>query len=319
MNLQRRKSSVALLSVVSNATLVLLKAAVGLTIGSVAVLSEAIHSGLDLVAAAIALFAVRTAGKPADAQHPYGHGKIENISGAIEAVLIFVAAGWIVVAAVRKLIHPEPIETLGLGVGVMTVSALANWLVSRRLFRVGIETESIALQADAWHLRTDVYTSIGVLAGLGLIWVGERLVPGVHFHWIDPVAAIVVALLIVRAAWRLTRQALRDLMDESMSGEEQAWLRRTISGFGPEMRGFHRLRTRMAGGTRFIDFHMLVAPEMRVDDSHRLADRVTARIRERFPASLVIVHIEPCEGDCRGDCLEGCTQDAPAREALRRR
>jgi cation diffusion facilitator family transporter len=147
-----------MLSVASNLGLVIFKTAVGLAIGSVAVLSEAIHSGLDLVAAAIAFFAVKKAAKPPDADHPYGHGKVENLSGAIEAGLIFLAAVWIVYEAARKLVRPEPIETLGLGVGVMAASAGINWLVSRRLFRVGEETESVALQADAWHLRTDVYT-----------------------------------------------------------------------------------------------------------------------------------------------------------------
>jgi cation diffusion facilitator family transporter len=315
---QRRKSNVALLSVVSNAMLVTLKLAVGLLIGSVAVLSEAIHSGLDLVASLIAFFAIKQSGKPADADHPYGHGKIENLSGAVEAVLIFVAAAWIVVEAMRKLLHPVPIETLGLGVAVMGVSALANTFVSHRLFKVGHETESVALQADAWHLRTDVYTSLGVFAGLALIAISERLVPGTHFHWIDPIAAILVALLIVRAAWRLTVQSLRDLIDQSMPEAEQDEIRRALTTFRPEMYGFHRLRTRKAGATRFIDFHMLVAPKMHVDASHALADRVTAKILERFPRAHVIVHIEPCEGDCDPTCITGCLRDEAARAAVRR-
>ena len=318
MDIQRRKSNVALLSVVSNAMLVTLKLAVGLLIGSVAVLSEAIHSGLDLVAALIAFFAVRQSAKPADADHPYGHGKIENLSGAVEAVLIFVAAAWIMVEAVRKLLHPAPIETLGLGVGVMAISALANAFVSHRLFKVGRETESVALQADAWHLRTDVYTSLGVFAGLGLIVITERLVPGTHFHWIDPIAAILVALLIVHAAWRLTVQSLRDLIDQSMPETEQDEIRRALATFRPEMYGFHRLRTRKAGATRFIDFHMLVEPKMHVDASHALADRVTAKILECFPRAHVIVHIEPCEGDCDPTCVTGCLRDEAARAAVRR-
>jgi len=319
VDVQRKKSNVALLSVVSNTVLVILKLAVGVLIGSVAVLSEAIHSGLDLVAALIAFFAIKQAGKPADAEHPYGHGKIENLSGVAEAVLIFVAAAWIVVEAVRKLLHPEPIETLGLGVAVMGVSALANTYVSQRLFKVGYETESIALQADAWHLRTDVYTSLGVLVGLVLIALGEWLVPGQHFHWIDPVAAIVVALLIVRAAWRLTLQSLRDLIDRSMPEAEQERIRRVLASFQPEVQGCHRLRTRVAGATRFIDVHMLVEPKMPVDAAHALADRVTAEIRNSIPGAHVIVHIEPCEGNCDSKCVSGCLRDAKAREALRRK
>lgn len=319
MDVQRRKSNVALLSVVSNTVLVILKLAVGIVIGSVAVLSEAIHSGLDLVAALIAFFAVKQAGKPADAEHPFGHGKIENLSGVVEAALIFVAAAWIMVEAVRKLLHPGSIETLGLGVAVMAVSAVANAFVSQRLFKVGCETESVALQADAWHLRTDVYTSLGVFAGLALIVISERLVPGKHFHWIDPIAAILVALFIVRAAWRLTRQSLRDLIDRSMPEREQEQIRRVLTSFQPEIYGFHRLRTRMAGATRFIDFHMLVEPKMHVDASHALADRVTARILESFPRAHVIVHIEPCEGNCDPTCVTGCLRDEEARAAVRRK
>ena len=158
-SIDKRKSSVALLSVASNTILVLLKLTVGIIIGSVSVISEAIHSSVDLLAAMIALFAVRTSGKPADAEHPFGHGKVENMSGTVEALLIFLAAGWIIFEAVKKLKNPEPLEEVGWGVAVMIVASAANILVSRALFKVGKETDSVALQADAWHLRTDVYTS----------------------------------------------------------------------------------------------------------------------------------------------------------------
>jgi cation diffusion facilitator family transporter len=160
---QRAKESAARLSVASNTALVVGKLAVGLVIGSVSVLSEAIHSGMDLVAAGIAFYSVKQASKPADGDHAYGHGKIENVSGLAEALLIFGAAGWIVYEAVHKLVRPEPMDELWLGVAVMGVSSVVNVLVSRRLFRVARETESIALEADAWHLRTDVYTSAGVM------------------------------------------------------------------------------------------------------------------------------------------------------------
>jgi cation diffusion facilitator family transporter len=166
---QRRKTRVAWLSVASNTALVAAKVVVGLAIGSVSVLSEAIHSGMDLLAAAIALFAVRRSGVPADSDHQFGHGKAESISCLAEALLIFGAAGWIVYEAVDKLIHPRQIELASLGVAVMLLSSLVNWFVSASLFRVGRETDSQALLADAWHLRTDVYTSAGVMVGLSLV------------------------------------------------------------------------------------------------------------------------------------------------------
>ncbi|MBC7294455.1 MAG: cation transporter, partial [Thermoleophilia bacterium] len=189
------KSGAAVLSVLSNSLLILLKVAVGLLTGSVAVLSEAIHSAVDLVAALIALFAVRKSGQAADERHPYGHGKFENISGTIEALLIFLAAAWIIYEAVRKLISPRAVDMPVWGVGVMLVSAIVNIVVSGRLLKVGRETESVALQADAWHLRTDVYTSAGVMVGLLAIWLGSVFAPDVDLRWVDPAVAIVVALL----------------------------------------------------------------------------------------------------------------------------
>ena len=177
MDVQKQKTRVALLSVISNTALVLMKLVVGIMINSVSVISEAIHSGMDLVAAIIAWFSVRTSSKPADEDHPFGHGKIENVSGTVEALLIFLAAGWIIYEAIKKFIHPEPIETAFWGVGVMLISAITNIIVSQKLFKVGRETDSVALQADAWHLRTDVYTSLGVMVGLALIWIGQWIFP----------------------------------------------------------------------------------------------------------------------------------------------
>jgi cation diffusion facilitator family transporter len=171
--MHKRKAGVAALSIVSNATLVGLKLLVGLIIGSVSVLSEAIHSAMDLMASVIAFLSVRTSAKPADARHPFGHGKYENLSGALEALLIYIAAIWIIFEAIHKLIAPQPLEKPGFGIVVMLISAVANWLISLRLFKIGKETDSIALQADAWHLRTDVYTSAGVMAGLIIIWAGN--------------------------------------------------------------------------------------------------------------------------------------------------
>ena len=176
--MQQKKVAVARLSVVSNSVLVVGKLLIGAAIGSVSVLSEAIHSGVDLLAAAIALLAVRQSGLPEDEQHPYGHGKVENLSALVEALLIFLAAGWIIVEAIDRLIHPAELESAWLGVAVMGGSSAINWFVSSRLFAVGRETESAALEADGWHLRTDVYTSLGVMGGLGLVWGGRLLLPG---------------------------------------------------------------------------------------------------------------------------------------------
>jgi len=300
------KVRVAWLSVASNTTLTALKLVVGFMIGSVSVMSEAIHSGVDLLAAVIALGAVRVSGRPADEDHPFGHGKFENVSGVVEALLIFVAAGWIVFESVRKLRAPEEIGNPGWGIAVMAVSAAANIVVSQMLFRVGRRTDSMALLADGWHLRTDVYTSAGVMVGLALLRLGGELRPDIDLRWLDPVVALGVAALILRAAWNLTRQSGRDLFDVSLPTEEEAAIREAIGAQMPEVRGFHHLRTRKAGAHRYIEFHMMVDAAMHVSAAHELTDRVGAAIRERLAGAYVAIHIEPCGVNCSPHCQAGC-------------
>ncbi len=307
IDLANKKTSTAALSVLSNSVLIAIKVVIGLLIGSVSVISEAIHSGVDLVAALIALFAVRASGRAADERHPYGHGKYENISGTIEALLIFVAAVWIIYEAVHKLIKPQAVDVPAWGVGVMLVSAIVNTLVSRRLFKVGKATDSVALQADAWHLRTDVFTSLGVMFGLLVLWIVNTISPGVDIGWLDPAVAIVVALMIMKAAWDLTRQSARDLLDVSLPEEDIGWLPDYVVQTWPQVRSFHNLRTRKAGSTRFIDFHVAVDDKMSVGEAHTLGDEIVVAIKERLPETRVQIHIEPCDRSCKDSCASGCS------------
>lgn len=316
MNPNQEKVLAAWISVASNTTLIIAKLVTGFLIQSVSVMSEAIHSGVDLIASFIALVAVRQSGKPADIDHPYGHGKSENISGALEAGLIFVAAVWIIYEAIAKLVHTEPMGNTAWGVGVMLASVMANLLVSRYLFRVSKKTDSLALEADAWHLRTDVYTSAGVTVGLLLIWIGERTFPGRHFHWIDPIAAIAVALLIIRAAWRMTIKSSRDLMDSALPTEEIDWIRAYVQKAGPRICGFHELRTRRAGAQRFVEFHLLVEGDLSLTTAHDIAEDISAAITQRFPHTMTTIHVEPCDGECSTGCLKGCF--LPVQEQARR-
>jgi cation diffusion facilitator family transporter len=311
------KSNAARISVWSNAILVALKLAVGVLISSVSVISEAIHSAIDLLAAIIALFAVKIGGQPADDDHPFGHGKVENLSAAVEAVLILVAAIWIISEAIHKLLKPQAIEDVGWGFGIMVISAVANFFVSRNLFKVARQTDSAALEADAWHLRTDVYTSVGVVVALGLLWLAEVFLPGRNFYWLDPVAAIIVALLILKAAWDLTIQAAHDLIDTSLPAIEELWIREYIGRLDPSVRGFHGLRTRKAGAVRFIEFHLQVKHTMSVEKSHKICDTITADLEKHFPGSSITVHVEPCNGRCTEKCIAGCFLSAADRETLR--
>jgi len=301
-----RKISVALLSVASNSILVLLKLIAGIMIGSVSVISEAIHSSVDLLASLIAMFAVKTSGKPADEEHPFGHGKFENISGTVEALLIFVAAGWIIFEAIKKLQNEAPFDEAGWGVAVMLISVAANIFVSHRLFHVGKETGSVALQADAWHLCTDIYTSVGVMFGLGVIWLGGTLAPGWDLWWIDPLVAIFVAAMIIKAAYHLAVESARDLLDVSLPPDEEDTIRRHIKAFAPTVRGVHRLRTRKSGPYRFVQFHMRVDANMSIDESHRIADMMTCSIKQCYPGTTVTIHIEPCNCALAKDDSCGC-------------
>ena len=318
MENNNRKIRAAVLSVISNTALVVIKLITGLLIGSVSIISEAIHSGVDLLAAIIALFSVKTSSLPADSEHPFGHGKIENISGTIEALLIFVAAIWIIVEAVKKLIDPEPIEAVGLGVGIMLISAITNIFVSKMLFKVGRETDSIALQADAWHLKTDVYTSAGVMAGLALLWLAEWLFPDGNFFWLDPFAALVVAVLIIKAAYDLTSQSAKDLLDVHLPSVELQWIKEKINEQAGIIHGFHDLRTRKAGHFRFIEFHLKVESLMSVMDSHAIAKGLSNEIKIQFPNTTVTIHIEPCDGKCVEKCVGGCFLPEQEREEKRK-
>jgi cation diffusion facilitator family transporter len=300
------KQKTARLSVVSNAGLVILKFTVGFAVGSVSIISEAIHSSMDLLAAVIAFFAVRKSSEPPDSVHEFGHGKFEDFSGLIEAVLIFVAAAIIIWEAARKLLGhggPELSEDLLLiGIGVMAVSAIVNWVVSHRLMTVAKQTESIALESDAWHLRTDVYTSVGVMLGLILIRV-------TGITSIDSLFAIGVALVIIKAAYDLTRRSVADLMDQSLPVKDETRIKEIVCGHSSEYAGFHDLKTRRSGPEIFIDLHLVMPGNISVEQSHDLADHLEADLKVEYPRAYVTIHIEPCLQGSNGcsRCGSFCT------------
>jgi len=277
------KTKTARLSVISNSLLIIMKLAVGLLTRSVSIISEAIHSSMDLIAAVIAFSAVKISGTPADERHPFGHGKIENVSGVIEAVLIFVAAGWIIFEAVKKLLHPEEPGVLGLGILVMAISAVINAFVSRRLYKVARLTDSVALEADALHLKTDVITSAGVAIGLALMWL-------TGWYILDPVIAILVAMLIIYESWMLLRKAFFPLLDTALSDEELTKLKEILKELDVS---YHDLRTRAAGHQRFVEFHLDVPPQETIETIHRQCDIIEERIGREFRDISVVIHPEP--------------------------
>lgn len=278
------KVKTARLSVISNTALILMKLVVGIISGSVSIISEAIHSAMDLIAAAIAFFAVKVSDHPPDSQHPYGHGKIENISGVTEALLIFIAAGWIIFEAIKKLLGGEIVfESLWLGSVVMIISAVVNIIVSRQLYKVARETNSVALEADALHLKTDVYTSAGVALGLLLILITD-------IKWLDPVIAILVALFIIKESFELLRRAFHPLMDSSWDREDIVKLEKKLDEIGVN---YHELRTRISGNYRFVDIHVEIPENDSVGEAHKFCDHIEDELNKCFENLDVTIHVEP--------------------------
>jgi cation diffusion facilitator family transporter len=280
------KVKIARLSVMSNTLLIIMKLVAGIMSGSVSIISEAIHSSMDLIAAIIAFFSVKVSDTPPDTRHPYGHGKVENISGVIEAFLIFVAAVWIIFEAINKLLGEEiELQSIAIGSVVMLISAVVNTIVSKRLYKVARETHSVALEADALHLKTDVYTSLGVAVGLGLI-----MLTGIE--WLDPVVAILVALFIIREAFHLLMKAFTPLLDTAWAAEDIETLENTLKALKVR---YHDLRTRVAGNYRFIDLHVEIPKEESVGNAHKYCDKIENELTGKYDNLTVIIHVEPAE------------------------
>jgi len=296
-----RKSSVALLSIGSNTMLIILKVVAGILSGSVSIISEAIHSSMDLMASCVAFFSVRTSSKPADREHPYGHGKIENISGIVEGVLIFIAAGLIIFEAVKKISEPVEIEAAGIAIAVMLTAAVVNFFVSKILYKVGKEEDSMALEADALHLKTDIYTSLGVAAGIILIKLTGILV-------LDSIVAILVALLIIKEAWVLCRNALEFLMDSRLSDQEEQEIKTVIekvrNDCANQLIDYHKLKTRKSGNIRHIDFHITVDPSLTVMEAHDIVGCLKKAMCDELKNTRVSVHIDPFVNQEENDELD---------------
>ena len=283
----RTKSGAAGLSVASNSLLIALKVAVGAITGSIAILTEAVHSLIDLLASVIALASVRKADEPADVEHPYGHEKLENLAAAIEGMLILVGAAVIVYEATHRLVVGAHVDTLGLGIAVMAVSALANFAISGFLGRQAKRFESPALEGDAAHLRTDAFTSIGVLVGLVLVEVtGDSA--------FDSIAALAVAVAIVGSGLRIITRSSRVLVDEALPPDEMDRIEAAIAAARPpEVAGYHKLRARRAGSRRYVDLHVQFRSGTSLEQAHELAHAMRAAIEAELPAADVLIHVEP--------------------------
>jgi cation diffusion facilitator family transporter len=281
------KARAAGLSIASNVSLIALKVVAGAVTGSVAILTEALHSAIDLIASIVAWVSVRKADVPADEEHRYGHHKIENLSAAIEGILILVGSGVIAFEAIRKLIDGGGVEKLGVGIAVMAFSGVANLAVSAYLYRQARVTESPALEGDAAHLRTDAMTSFGVLVGLALVQITGA-------EWLDPAVALLVAAAIVYSGIRILMRSGRVLVDEALPPDELAAIREAVVSFGPRgVAGYHKLRTRSAGSRRYVDLHLQFRAGTTLEDAHAIAHELQSAIEDRVRNADVLIHLEP--------------------------
>ena len=287
----RTKSGAATLSIASNSTLIALKLAAGAITGSIALITEAIHSAIDLVASVIALISVRRADEPPDVDHPYGHEKVENLAAAIEGMLILVGAGVIVYEATRRLVTGAEIESLGVGIAVIAFSCVANLGVSAFLYRRAKALDSPALEGDAAHLSTDALTSFGVLVGLLLVEITGEVA-------FDAIAALCVAVAIVVAGLRILTRSGRVLVDEAPPPEELDRIEAAIASerqHHPEIAGYHKLRARRAGARRHIDLHLQFSSGTTLEHAHTVAHHVRGAIEREIPHADVLIHVEPQE------------------------
>lgn len=287
MSTEGGKLRAATLSVVSNSALILLKAIAASVTGSVSILTEAVHSSVDLVASIVAFGSVRKAGEPADETHRYGHEKIENLSAAIEGILILVGSAVIAFEAIRRLVVGGHLESIQLGWIVMAISLVANVVVSTVIARRARISGSPALAGDAAHLRTDALTSAAVLVGLVLVKTTGA-------QWVDSAVALAVACVILITGIRVLTTASQVLVDTSLPRTEVDEIRQVVEAFAPRgVVGYHELRTRQAGNRRYVDLHLQFQSGTSLEDAHRTAHEVQQEIGDRLPRADVLIHLEP--------------------------
>ena len=274
--------------------LAVIKLIVALFSGSMAVMASAIDSLLDILMSGVNFMAIRHAEQPPDECHPFGHGKFETLATLFQALVITTSGAWIIYESVTRLIAGKQIGNLNEGIGVLAFSAIVSWFIASYLSRVARQTDSSALEADSLHFRMDIYTNLGLMAGLLFIrWF--------HIHWLDSALSILVASYILHEAMQLIRRSLNEILDRQLPEEIQEQIHELIVGYTGPTAGYHRLRTGRAGSMKIMDFHLEVCKDMTVAEAHTLTDDLERKIKKEIPGANVIIHIEPCSAQiCPG-------------------
>jgi len=272
--------------------LILLKIIAGWISGSISVFAQAADSFLDLFAGLVTFFAVRIATKPADEEHPFGHGKVEDMAGMVQGVLLFIAAGLIIYSSVQRIINKTPIELAEAGMVAMVVSMVASVLLSRHLLKVSRATGSVVLEANARNITGDIYSTAAVLVGLLVVRLTGLSI-------LDPIIAIGIAIYIAKIAYDAINKPLLGLVDASLPRSEQAVIKSCLAEQGNQIVGFHELRTRRSGNQRHIDLHLVMAKGISLERAHQVCDLLEVDIRLKLPRTNVTIHVEPCDGKCK--------------------
>jgi len=282
--------------------LIIVKVLIGWLTGSISILAQATDSLLDLFAAVVTFSAVRIASKPADAEHPYGHGKAEDIAGIGQGILIFIAAALIIYGAVDRIIKGSSIELAEGGIAVMAASIVVSIFLSRHLLRVSRSTGSIALEANARNIAADIYSASAVLVGLAIVRFG-----GPKLNIIDPILAIGVAVYILKVAIDTIRRPVSGLLDAKLPPSQEAVIEDCLNKYSHEVSGFHALRTRRAGSQSYIDLHLVMAGDISLEEAHHICDQIEGEIQRVLHEASVIIHAEPCNNECE-QCSALCSK-----------
>ena len=284
----KEKKFSAAVSVVSNIVLIIIKSIAGILSGSISVLSEALHSLADLSASCLAYFSVSKSSKPADEDHPFGHGKYEDLAGFIEAILIILTAIYILFVACEKIINGvnNEIHTT-IGISIMFLSVIVNWLVSSYLHNIAIKTDSIALKTDAEHLRADIYSSLGIIAGLIAVHI-------TGLNILDPIIAIFVASIIFRTGIKLTKQSSNNLLDGALPKEDKSKIDEVLNDFKAHgVIGTKQIRTSKSGSKRLIQMIIYLPSGMTLIEAHDICDKIETKIKEKLKNCDIMIHAEP--------------------------
>jgi cation diffusion facilitator family transporter len=298
----KAKHKAAKISLAAVSLLVLIKALAGVFTGSIGIRADAIHSAIDLTGVFIGFIGIRISSRPADKDHTFGHDKSENIAGVIIAGFIFIAVIAISYEAITKLIYGSNIELISVGIYITVVALLINVILSRYISRVARVTDSVALEATARDILADALSSIAVLVGLILVRITGLFI-------LDPIVALMVSLLIARAAFHTMKRSVAGLMDERLPEYEEQLIRSCIMEHNETVVGFHKLRSRKSGSRRFIDVHLVVPRDMNVEDAHRFCNHMEEDIANKLEQSDVTIHVEPCVAEC-DECVAICSNSS---------